>query len=100
MIVTASTLQTQPEKDIGCRVRHLIQNQIPLAPRIPIVVLVNPVSQKTRGHQGVRAFRKQLVTRQLFLHKSIIRLVLIQRINHIVSVAPCIRSKSVSAVSV
>ena len=100
MIVAAGTLHSKSQKDVTRGIRHFVENQIPLTTRVAIVVLINPVPQKSRSDQGIRVLRKQFIPGQLFLHKLVIRFVLIQTLNHIIPVPPGIRAVVINSIAI
>ena len=59
-----------------------------------------PGGQETRRDEGARIVREQHVARDLLLNESRIRLVLIERANHVVAIRPRVRPRLVLVVSV
>ena len=99
MVVAASTGNRDTQHDAGRHINLLIDQVRSKLPWIGFVKRLGTHGKKTGSHQILSPLvigsNRQQVTCDLFLHKSIVRLVFIKRIDDVVSVSPGVRIRSV-----
>ena len=87
VIVTAGAAHAEAENCIADRVGQIIEDRVPLAGHVALIVFVAAGSQETGRDQGVRIVRCDLVAGQLLLDEAVIRLVGIETPDDVVAVA-------------
>jgi hypothetical protein len=98
--MAAGALEPESEKDIGGGIGDFGKDEVPLTAGITIVVFVDPVSEESSGHECCGIFGEEFVSGELFLEKAVVGLVLVERLDNVVAVAPGIGAVEVGAVAV
>ncbi len=97
MIVAARTTHGETEKNLSHRSGDFVQHILPQLGLEIRISLPGPHAQESEGDQAVRspvaAFRsrsagRHFVACKLLLDKAVVGLILIQRANHVVAIAP------------
>ena len=100
VIMATGALEAESEKHVGGGIGDFCEDEVPLAAGITIVVFVDPVSEESSGHECCGIFGKEFVSGELFLEKAVVGLVLVERLDHVVAVAPGIGAVEICAVAV
>ena len=89
MVMTLGTLHGMSEKSLPDRIGDVIKPELPgLLKNAHSSLFPWPHTQKSSGHHIFRDFRIHFITCDLLLNKLIIGFILIERADHIISVAP------------
>ena len=92
MVVAASALNGHSQHALADRAKHIVQ--VVVAPcRIGVFMIPNAgtQAQKTGGDEVIVGPVGHLVAGDLFLYKSVVRLVVIEGLDHVVSISPEVR---------
>ena len=88
VIVAPGTAERQPHEGGAHHVSDVVQQLLPPLHQVAGVVFVGEMAIEAGRHQRLRIIREHLVTRQLLLDETVVRLVLIEALNHVVAIAP------------
>ena len=100
MVVAARALHPRAEEDVPGRVGQVVEDRLPLAAGVAVVVFVDPVAQVARRRERRGIAREQLVPGQLFLDEPVVGLVRVVSLDDVVAVAPGGRTEVVDAEAV
>src|SRR5262245_52252172 len=95
MIVAARAPDRRTQEDRAYGVSNVVQNLLPTLPQVPRVVFIGVMAVETRGEERVRIPRPQFVARNLLLDEPVVRLVFVERFDHVIAVAPRVRTSLV-----
>ena len=96
VIVAARAAVGQAQEDAARRVGDVVQNLLPPLLQIARIALVRIVPAEARRDPRLRTLRPQFVARDLLLHEAVVRLIAIQRIDHVIAIAPGVRPRFVA----
>ena len=88
MVVAAGTGHSQPQKDIAGDIRHLVQDVVPMAASVALVVFEDSQAKVTGRDHRVGSMAGELVTGQLLGYEFGIGFVCIERANDVVAISP------------
>jgi len=91
---------SRAEEDVPGRVGQVVEDRLPLAAGVAVVVFVDPVAQVARRRERRGIAREQLVPGQLFLDEPVVGLVRVVSLDDVVAVAPGGRPEVVDAETV
>ena len=100
VVVAAGAAHAQPHEHLAGIVGHVGEDDLVLAARVALVVLVDRIAQVRRGHQHLRILRIDLVAGELLAHELVVRLVGVQALDDVVAVGPGVRPQCVLVVAV
>ena len=92
MIVAAGTSHAQAEERVGRHIGHVDEHLIPLPGDVALVVFVQARTQISGGHDCIWIGRRDLISGELLGHKAIVRLIFIERTNHVIAIGPRVGS--------
>jgi hypothetical protein len=88
VVVAARAAVGHPEEHGANRVGHIVEDLLSPLQQVPRVALVGIVAVERGGDTRVGIARPQLVAGELFADESIVGLVGVERVDHVVAVAP------------
>ena len=100
MVVATGALHAGAEEDVAGGVGQVVEDVLPLAAGVAVVVFVNPVAEVAERGERLRVAREEFVAGNLFLDKAVVGLVLVIGLDDVIAVAPGGRSEVVDAEAV
>src|SRR5207247_1026486 len=96
VVVAAGASVRQAHEDSAHGVGDVVQDLLAAEYRVGEVALVRPEAIQTRGYLGRRIARKKLIPGDLLADKTVVGFVGVERLDHIIAIAPHIRARLVA----
>ena len=100
VVVAAGALHAGAEEDVAGGVGDVVQDVLPLAAGVAVIVFVDPMAEVAEGRERVGVAGEEFVAGDLLLHEAVVRLVLVEGLDDVVTVAPGGRAEIVDAKAV
>ncbi len=100
VVVALRAAERGAEEDRADRVGEVVGDLLLLQVQVARVDLVGEVAQEAGGHQRLAPVGPEFVAGDLFLDEAVERLVLVERGDHVVAVAPDVGPRAVGVVAV
>ena len=100
MVVAAGALHAGAEEDVTGGVGDVVEDIVPLAAGVAVVVFVDPVAKVAKGGERLGVAGEKFVARDLFLDEAVVRFVLVVGLDDVIAVAPGSRAEVVDAEAV
>ena len=97
MVVAAGALHAGSEEHVAGGVGQVVEDVLPLAACVAVVVFVDPVTEVAEGGERLRVAREEFVARDLFLDEAVVGLVVVVGLDDVIAVAPGGRAEVVDA---
>ena len=94
VIVAAGAAVGQAHEDRARRIGDVVEDLLPALQQVARIALIRIVAVEARRDARLRIVRPQLVARDLLLDEAVVRLVGIERLDHVIAISPRIRPRS------
>ena len=88
VVMAARALHAGAEEDVAGGVGHVVEDVLPLAARVAVVVFVDPMAEVAERREGLRVAGEQLIARDLLMHEAVVGLVVVVGLDDVVAVTP------------
>ena len=88
VVVAAGALHAGAEEDVAGGVGDVVQDVLPLAASVAVVVFVVPMAEVAEGRERVGVAREEFVAGDLLLHEAVVGLVVVIGLDDVIAVAP------------
>ena len=92
MVVAAGAAIGEAEESRSHRIRDIVQNFLAALHQIASIALVGIVAIKTGRDPSPGIVREKLIAGDLFLNKTVVRLIFVERSNHVIAITPGVRT--------
>ena len=100
MVVAAGALHAGAQEDVAGGVGDVVQDVLPLAAGVAVVVFVDPMAEVAEGRERVGVAREEFVAGDLLLHEAVVGLVVVIGLDDVIAIAPGGRTEIVDAEAV
>src|SRR5262249_20103536 len=100
VIMTSGAAEAQAKEHLGGDVRHVVEDDFTNLADLTLIALVDPMAEGAGNGQRVRVFWSNLVTGELFPDEPVVRLIVIERTDDVIAVAPGLGSIVIAPMSV